>query len=411
MRQQSDAFGMLAWGLRSYAWVVAIFVVALGVAVPALLAQAPDRYEASAQVGPTGRVRLPNLDALPKIATSAFANVYESEAVKRAAGLPPSGNLGSEQIELVAAQDNVIFTVIGHAEGAQEAKGLADTAANALVEELNKYSQALGSYAATTEAPLPDRAEAKVGALAGWALGLAAGVCAGVGAVALILIVRRPVVDATGAEEAADVPFLARMNLHPGQGWGKRADADIRPSPPGMTQLCGRILADETDLLLLVGPENTRRDRYELADELVKWLGRVRRVVPLRTRTEPEAFGTASLASQAGQAGPGGKDLLIIADASPVEVATRPDGSLTLLVVREGIPKSSLWRYSDQYLDGGNAALLLFAKPSKWWRTWARPRPARARSADESAQQRDPAKLGEGVSESQRPLTSAEDEQ
>ncbi len=112
MNNGTDLGGLLAWGLRKYAWLVALFVIALGVIVPVSLDRAPDQYEARAQVGPVRVLRVPNLDVLPRMATDVFRSIPEAPDVKAAAGVPGSQRLGTEQLELVAAQDNIIFTVV-----------------------------------------------------------------------------------------------------------------------------------------------------------------------------------------------------------------------------------------------------------------------------------------------------------
>lgn len=353
MTRRTDVFAVLAWGLRSYAWVVVLFVVALGIAVPAALQERAPTYEASAQVGPTDKLRLPNLDAYPKVGETAFANVYGSEQVRATLGLKETAPLGPDDFEIVAAQDNLVFTIIGRAEKPADAKALADAAATQFVDEINKYTEAMGSFALTTPAPKPTEPVADIGGVTGWVLGGLAGLAAGVGAVALILLLRRPVVDTIGAEDAAGAPVFARMTLH-----GRRGMA------PGMAHLSRRLLTEPTDMLLLVGPQNTQRDRYAITEELVKWLGRVRRVVPLRRRGGAEEFGAASLISE--NAGADRSALLVIDDASPVEVATRPEKSLTLLVVREGISQRNLREFSDQYLGGEDTAILLVSNRSQW---------------------------------------------
>nr|MBA2558855.1 hypothetical protein [Propionibacteriales bacterium] len=52
MNEDVDVLSALGWGLRKYAWLVALFVVTLGVLVPFLLSRGGDGYDAQAQVGP-----------------------------------------------------------------------------------------------------------------------------------------------------------------------------------------------------------------------------------------------------------------------------------------------------------------------------------------------------------------------
>ena len=108
-------------------------------------------------------------------------------------------------------------------------------------------------------------------------------------------------------------------------------------------------------MVLMAGPKSMRRERHELADELVFWLSRVRRVISIGSREPVEEFGAASLAERTAHE----DELVIVDDASPVDVATRPEQSLTLLVVREGIPRSALHEQARQYVDGGSVAMVL----------------------------------------------------
>jgi len=215
------------------------------------------------------------------------------------------------------------------------------------VQEMNLYSQPVGSFAITrlsTEptAPLPRLA----GPLA-WGIGTASGLTAGLGVVGLILLLRRPVIDVVTAGEVSGTTSLGRITL------GRHG-----AGATGLTQLCHRIVSQPTGLVLMVGPRNTRRERRDLAAELASWLNRVRRVVYMGSRDPVDEYGSASLAAFSDDV----DQLIIIDDASPVEVATRPDESLTLLVVREGISSAALREQVQQYLDGGSAAVVLLRR-------------------------------------------------
>jgi hypothetical protein len=351
MSQGTDVTAVLGWGLRKYAWLIALFVIALGIVVPGLLERAPDRYEASAQVGPTRALRLPNMDILPRMGTDVFRSVPESAEVKDAAGVTQP--LGAERLELVAAQDNIIFTVVARSTSPEVAADVANVAAARFVQELNVYSQPVGSFSVTRVATEPTQPLPKLPGPMAWGIGIAAGLLAGLAAVMLLLMLRRPVIDATTARQVVGgTPVLGRVTL------GRRGTGTT-----GMTQLCHRILSQPTGLLLMVGPPNSVRERHELGGELASWLGRVRRVVYTRSREGVDPYGSASLAA----ASASDDQLIVLEDASPVEVATRPERSLTLLVVHEGISAASLREQAQQYLDGGNVAMLLLRRQS-WWR-------------------------------------------
>ena len=348
MNHGNDVTGVLAWGLRKYAWVVALFIVGLGIVIPATLQQAPAQFQAEAQVGPIRTLRLPNLDVLPRLATDVFQSVPDSEEVKLAAGVEAGESLTAEELELVAAQDNIIFRVVARSTSAEVAQDTANVAAARFAQELNVYSQPVGSFAVTRLAVEPTDPVPRLAGPMAWGLGTAAGLVAGVGAVGLILLMRRPVIDVAAAGEVSGTTALGRITL------GRHG-----ASATGLTQLCHRIVSEPTGLVLMVGPGNTRRERRDLAGELATWLNRVRRVVYMGSREPVDEYGSASLAAFSDD-----DQLIIIDDASPVEVATRPDEALTLLVVREGISSAALREQVQQYLDGEGAAVVLLRRAS-----------------------------------------------
>jgi hypothetical protein len=78
-------------------------------------------------------------------------------------------------------------------------------------------------------------------------------------------------------------------------------------------------------------------------------------VISIGSREPVEEFGAASLAERTVSK----DELIIVNDASPVDVATRPEQSLTLLVVPEGISRSALHEQARQYVDGGTVAMVM----------------------------------------------------
>lgn len=349
MNHGTDFSALLAWGLRRYAWLVALFVIALGVVVPTTLERVPDQYEARSQVGPVRVLRVPNLDVLPRMATDVFRSIPEAPEVKAAAGVAASEPLGPEQLELVAAQDNIIFTVIARSDSPEVARDTANVAAAAFVEELNVYSQPVGSFSINRLATAPAAPVPRVAGNLAWAIGIGSGLLAGLGTVVLLLLLLRPVIDVSTVARVTGVPVLGRITP------GRRGEAFT-----GMTQVCHRILSQPTGMVLMVGAPDTRRARRDLASELASWLSQVRRVITLGSREPVARYGSASLALS------GNPDMLfILDDASPVEVATRPERSLTLLVLREGISSPALREQVQRYLDGGKCAVVLVRPGSR----------------------------------------------
>lgn len=370
MKSDGDALRMLAWGLRRYAWLVVLSVVAFGVLVPVLVERAPDQYDAQAQVGPVEPLALPNPDLLPKSVESIFSNGAVAAEIRTMfePQLSPSASVIPNRVELVAPQDNVILTVIGHGATPATAERIANRAAARFTAELNKYSRPIGVFAVQRSASAPARPNPQVGGTLPIALGLLGGLVFGIGAVALLLVWRRPVVEVGGAEEATGAPLYARVQLG-------SSDGDVR----GLPQLCRRLLDSPVDVLLLAGPSRYRRERRQLATALTDVLARARPVTVVRGgEFDPRDYGDGHLAP--GNA-PGRRELVIVDGPTQAEVATRPDASLTLLVVREGTSYSSLRGQAENYLDEGAAGVVLIRgsrlHPRNWLQRLRSPRPSK----------------------------------
>ena len=373
MSQRADVSGVLAWGLRRYAWLITLFVIVLGVVVPGVLEQRREEYQATAQVGPVRPLRISNVDVLPKLATDVFEYVLTDPQVKQAAGLTGSQTVSRAELQLVAAQDNVVFSVNARGTDPVAASNLANVAASAFVDELNIYSQSVGTFSVGHLADVPTQPLPTLGGPLTWVMGVASGLLFGVGFVALLLVVRRPVIDMTTAELESGAEVLGRITL--GRG---------RARASGLTQLCHRIVSKPTRMVLMAGPRRLRRQRHELADEMVFWLSRVRNVISIGSREPVEEFGAASLAERTASK----DELIIVNDASPVDVATRPEHSLTLLVVPEGISRTALHEQARQYVDGGAVALVM-VREATWLESLRsrssapRPAPLPLRSSDQ----------------------------
>ncbi len=373
MSQRADVTGVLAWGLRRYAWLITLFVIVLGVVVPGVIEQRREEYQATAQVGPVRPLRISNVDVLPKLGTDVFDYVLSDPQVKQAAGLTGSQSLSREELSLVAAQDNVVFSVVARGTDPVATSNLANVAASVFVDELNIYSQSVGTFSVGHLADVPTQPLPTLGGPVTSVIGVASGLLFGIGVVALLLVVRRPVIDVTTAELESGAEVLGRITL--GRG---------RASATGLTQLCHRIVSKPTRMVLMAGPRRQRRHRHELADEMVLWLSRVRHVMSIGSREPVEEFGAASLAERTVS----DDELIIVNDASPVDVATRPEQSLTLLVVPEGISRSALHEQARQYVDGGAVAMVM-VREATWLeslrgrRSSARPPVRSPRSSDQ----------------------------
>ena len=345
-----DAFAVLGWGLRRYAWLVALFVLSLGIIVPAILDRAPEEYEAQAQVGPIEELNLQNLDPLPRLAESVFNNGSVAESVRESYDppLPRSQTVIPERVRLVAAQDNVVLTVVGRGPTPESAASIANVAAATMTNELNKYSASVGSFAVQREATPPGEPIPMTGGSLSVGIGVLAGLTAAVGAVGLLLAWRRPVLDVGSAEEGTGAPVLGRV-------WLGRSSDKAR----GLPQLCRRILASGTNELLLTGSSRTAKERQLLTSALTSVLAGKRNVIVSGAISEQGAPHPTPEAVR-------GLEPLVIIDApSQAKIATRSETSLTLLVVPEGTARSSLRKQVEQYLDDGAVGVVLVRRPRR----------------------------------------------
>lgn len=343
MNEGADVLGVLRWGLRRYSWIVAAFVVALGVLLPTVLSSVPEEYEARAQVGPTKELRLPNLDPLPRLGESVFDNGAVAEAVRRSfdPALPATDPVVPERAELVAAQDNIVFTVVGRSSDPATAQHVANVAAGRFTQELNKYVTPVGSFTIQRLAVAPGQPVPQMGGTVATGIGVLAGLVAGIGVVALILLWRRPVIDSATVRTTTGAPVLGQVSL------------GFRTRTRGLPQLCRTVVAGPTDMLLLAGTRDTRHARRILCDELTDMLAWARPVVVYGEGDD------VSRIEERDEAGRGGDPVVIIDAPTQAELVTRPPNSLTLLVVREGIRYVALRDQVEANLDGGPAGVVL----------------------------------------------------
>ncbi len=368
MEQGGDVFSALGWGLRKYAWVVVVFVVAFGALMPWLQSRSPDVYEAQAQVGPAKVLNLPNLTPLPKFAESVFGNGAVAASVRQELGSSQAATVVPDKVSLITAQDNIVFIVVGRDSDPETAQKLANLAASVFRLELNNYSDstnpkdaAVGEFTVQKTADRPATPVPQLGGpIVAIGVGVAAGVFAGVGMVVLILIIRRPVLDSAGAEGAAGAPVLGRIQLPRGRG---KPGGDV----VGIASLSQRILAGPSNPVLLTSSAHSSHRRRALATALESVLGETRpvRVVSggtLPTVAESTLHGQSMNGRSASQ-----KELFLVDGPTTVEVATRPQDSLVLMVVEKGRGASSIRADADRYIDSGPSGVVLVSRPA-WYR-------------------------------------------
>jgi len=367
MNGGGDVFGALSWGLRRYAWVVLIFVVGIGVLVPVLQARADTVYEAEALVAlkdvPSGQDtgQPPNYTFLPKYATDVFRSGEVADSVRLILGLGATAAVVPERADLVAAQDNPAFRVVGRGATPEDAMLAANTAAATFSVQMT--SGPFGTFPVKSLADTPKPVAALGGDYVAIAIGIIAGAIAGIGAVALLLVIRHPVVDAVSAQDVTGAPVMGRVGIPTGRSRVDEQDVT------GIAPLCRRLLESSADVILLASPTKRTNQRHKLAWALSSVLGKIRRTrLVSGGRTTPPApsrrqDGHPVDLRAVAQDDPR-DDLVVIDGPSLDQVAGRGPHALTLLLVPEGIGAGALRGIAEQYLDGGPTGLVL-VRPTK----------------------------------------------
>ena len=360
MGSTTDVFGALTWGLRKYAWVVLLPVLAIGVLVPLAFSQASPVYEAEALVAPNKQVAAPSVDVLPRFGESAFSSDdgVVADSVREAFGMPPTTVVIPRQVELVTEQDNVAMTVIGRSSDPEDAAELANVAAASFQLQLNQASDAVAYYIVMEKAEAPSSAEPQLaGGITSLIIGVIGGLIVGLALVVLLVVLRRPVLDPIAAQEATGAPVLGRVTLP--RGHGEVGDGNA----PGVSALCRRLLGSSCSVILVVSPKGSSELASRLTSMLAAQLGSSRRVV-LRQGGDQNMVQPAL---SAGRSGPkpvndlphGHAELVLVDGPTAAERLNRPDSALVLLVVPKGIGINALRTAAEEYLDEGPGGVVL----------------------------------------------------
>jgi hypothetical protein len=201
----------IVWCLRRYTWVLIACLLA-GAAIPLLRSPGPPDYEADALV--VARQLTTRPEALPLLGEAVFRDGTVAAAVAANPDFKGSAaDLIPDRLNIVAAKDSRVLVVQAFDPDPKRAAEMANDAASALVDELNRPGAGVGQFAVQSSALtpfepgtiLPPRVRAPLGGLAGLVLGL--------GLVALLGVIRRPVVTARHVADIAGVPLLGTVQL------------------------------------------------------------------------------------------------------------------------------------------------------------------------------------------------------
>jgi hypothetical protein len=167
--------------------------------------------------------------------------------------------------------------------------------------------------------------------------------------IALILVWRRPVLDAASAEEATNAPVLGRVRIP------RRRDADVHEFR-GLAQLCRRVLSNPYETILLVSPPQATPQLRRLGAAMTSLLSSLQRT---RSATGDELSALPPNEHSTSNGVPAGGPRLLVSESTSLEqLATLPDAGLTLLVVPEGIGLRALRDAAGEYFTGGPGGLV-----------------------------------------------------
>jgi len=387
----SDAISVLRWGLRHYTALFVACVISVAVIIPLLIAQGGTRYDASALVV-AQRLDM-DLTALPRYAEATFGNgeVARAAAVQLG-GNAQEGSVIPGQVSLQAEQDSIVLQVVGHADSAQGAADLANTAAAAFVAQLNLPGEGVGTFNVQSEAVPPAQPVARLaGTPVALAVGLAAGVFLGLALVSLLLVLRRPVLDAADAAELTGVPVLGTVTLLRMRPRQLPAAGEVS----GLVPACRRLLAMHPEIVLLMHAGKSEALRRQLCVAMARVLGRVR---PVRLVAAPEVGAAAQgfpgedviLSDVAGplRREEPGAEITLVDGPSPLDVVAPSGTSAAILVVAHGVSERVLRAAVSEHLGGLASDRLLMVQQE------GRRRPAIASQFGQPMRNRAPSGVG-----------------
>lgn len=342
--------GRLTWYVRHYAWLVVACVLALA-AAPLLLGTGESRYQAETLV--VAQQLTANQEVLPQLAESVFAG----GAVESAVAADPAvegGDLIPERLSVVTAEDSIAIVVQARDLDPTVAARLANLAAEAYVEELNRGGAGVGTFAVQAPAVVPAEPMSTMSPVLRAAAGALGGLILGCGLVALVRTIRRPVLDFQDVEEAAGAPLLGIVEL-------PRARGHAFPGPRGVRGVAAvsRALAGvPAGRLLLVSTAADAGPRQRLFVMVATALRTVRGV---GIEAPPEvAQAVERHALEDATSSPASPDLLLIDGGSPVDLFS--PGMVNVSVVAaapRGVPRRTLRRLVSEYVGNGLVGVIL----------------------------------------------------
>lgn len=358
-----DAVGVLRWGVRRYALLFLACLVLGAVVAPIAASRLEKPVDAEALII-AQRLDM-SLTALPRYGEAVFDNGEVAQAVAQRLGSGVAHkDIIPDRVSLVADQDSIVFSVVGHDPDPKVAVDIANTAADTFLQALNVPGAGVGEFVLMSPAEsrgTPDKGLTSVLAIS---VGVVTGLVLGLAVVSMLLAVRRPVIDAAGVEEATGVAPLGTVTV-PRTHRGEFARPD---QFPGLIPACRRLLRLETPTIVLVSRSRERRLRAKVSVALTGVLMRVRDV---RFTGPPEL--RDAVENQHAALGPGvvhrlltdsdgAADLTVIDSTDALDLVQPPQLTAAVLVARVGTSSAALRAAVVEHLGGSAQARVLLVK-------------------------------------------------
>ncbi|MBA3249259.1 MAG: hypothetical protein H0T66_02865 [Geodermatophilaceae bacterium] len=269
-----DALDTLWWGVRHFGLLFLGCLVAGVATFPLIVTRGGPAYEASALV-----VAHPLDMAIAEV--PGFARAQFDDGAVAGAIAAQFHNVGApdeivpDRVWLTVEPDSIVLRVSGQASSGPVAADLANAAAATLVAELNRAATGGDSFQLQSPA-LPSATEVRspVGTAVAVGLGAGAGIALGLALIAVLLLVRRPVLDAADATEITGLPVLGTITL-------SQLRSGRHPAPPaeipGMVAVCRRLLTTGPRVVVLTSAGRADARRRQVLVALAALLGQARK--------------------------------------------------------------------------------------------------------------------------------------
>lgn len=272
--EDADVMTTLRWGFRHYLTPFLVTLIAVAVLLPAWQLRHHGRFDATAVV--TAQTLQLDLGALPRYGDAVFSAGEVADAVvARFGDAGDPEDVVPHEASVQVVQDSVVFDVSGHAGDATTAAGIANVAAAEFVTQLNKAGEGVGTFAVQSPATPPVEATPPLlAAPIQLVVDFVAGLVAAAGLVILLLVVRRPVIDAPTIATTTRAKLLGNVTLPRGR---QAAIPDTRDMMDIVT-VSRRLLSTGLYTFLMASPTKMSAERSRLVDMLCAVLQQVRTV-------------------------------------------------------------------------------------------------------------------------------------